>query len=85
MGHGCLSHFSHFDQVSRGKAVNLRFFSEKVFGVWVDGRITNRTKTHVSINAYFNGVSWVERKPIGTEFYYPSGHAQAGETFRLTN
>ena len=63
--------------------MHLRFFSEKVFGTWVDGKIVNRGSKQVTIKAYFNGATWLEKKPVDTEFYYPQGHINQGEPFVL--
>ena len=63
---------------------SVRFFSEKVFGVWVEGTIIRRTKKSVTLEANFHGHRWTERLPATREFYHPSGHPNQGEPFFLT-
>jgi hypothetical protein len=63
----------------------LRFFSERVFGAWVDGVVASATEAGVVIDASFHGARWRERKALGCEFYRPHGHAQAGDAFRLAD
>lgn len=55
----------------------LRAFTEKTFGVWVEGRVVAVSRTHIVID--FNG--YKERHLLNCEFYYPSGHKFAGQSF----
>ncbi len=61
----------------------LRFFSEYVFGAWVDGTIVSVGVKNVTIKAYFQGNEWREKKLKTTTFYYPDGHEKQGEPFQL--
>lgn len=63
--------------------MNVRFFSEKVFGVWVDGKIISVGDKFVTIKAYFHGNEWTEKKLKTEIFYYPWGHKKQGEGFQL--
>jgi hypothetical protein len=55
----------------------LRAFTEQVLGVWVEGRVVAVRKGHVRID--FGG--YKERRPLNYGFFYPRGHALAGQSF----
>jgi hypothetical protein len=63
--------------------MRLRFFSERVFGVWVDGVITRIGPEWLTLAAYFHGNKWKEKKSVHEEFYYPCDHPQRGEAFKF--
>lgn len=64
---------------------SLRFFSERVFGAWVSGKIIsiNKKKGFVKLRAYFNGVQWSEKKSLKDTFYYDSYHKKSGKSFKF--
>ena len=62
---------------------HFRFFSERVFGAWVDAWVISRTSKYVTVDADFNGNGWQEKIPVGATVYYPSGHPQQGDAFIL--
>jgi Ni,Fe-hydrogenase III component G len=62
----------------------LRFFSERVFGVWVEAVVVAASPKRVTLRANFHGAVWTERVGADTQFFRPAGHPQAGEAFRLT-
>lgn len=64
----------------------LRFFSERVFGVLVDGVVKsyNHRAGTVTLEAYFHGKTWKAVRSMRTEFYYPRGHENQGEPFYFT-
>lgn len=57
--------------------IDFHFFSRRVFGAWVTGRIKSIGKKWIVISAYFNGVTWKEKVALDTEFYYASPHRLA--------
>lgn len=61
----------------------LRFFSERVFGAWVNGTVVKVTPSTVVIAAEYFGARWKECRPLSTEFYRPIDHPQRGEPFLL--
>ena len=65
--------------------ITLRTFSEKTFGVLVDGTIISHNKSlrTVTIACEHNWVRWNERFQETTEFYRHRGHANQGDPFTL--
>lgn len=63
--------------------MRLRFFSERVFGVWVDGTIAKIGPKWLTLDAYFHGNQWKEKKSVREEFYHPYDHPQRGEAFKF--
>ncbi len=61
--------------------INLRFFSEKVFGAWVDGRVIGIGSKWITLDTSFYGARWVEKIPKTREVYRPYNHPEAGEAF----
>lgn len=57
----------------------FRFFSNKVFGVWVDGTIKSMTKTTVTIQAYFQGHYWNETRSRNLNVFLPNKPAETQE------
>lgn len=54
--------------------MNVRFFSERVFGAWVNARVGRVTKTHVTLHAEFHGNRWSERRPVGVPLFDGDGN-----------
>jgi len=60
----------------------FRFFSSRVFGVWVDATVKKMTSTVIVLSASFYGNRWTEKVALDTEFYYESGHPLQGEVIK---
>jgi hypothetical protein len=60
----------------------FRFFSERVFGVPVDGTIRhfNKKKRTITINAYCQGQRWIARRSIDNNTFFNNN----GDTFKFT-
>ncbi len=47
----------------------FRFFSVRVFGAWVEGRIAKICRGRIHIACYFHGIRWIEKRPLEMEVY----------------
>lgn len=64
----------------------LRSFTERTFGVWLDGCVSkvDRDNKVVTIRFGHGRDSWTERFPFNYGFYYPKGHKLVGEEFHFS-